>query len=229
MPQSTRTDVRLVPLEEANLGGMAHGDTADVFARWLRSEMPRRGYKLGPRAGGITRLAARTGLGKASISRFVHGQAVPDVTVLRAIGGALGIPLGEMLVHAGLARREEIGEAESTGVPHLQIGRPGDPNPWEVFPDFGDSTADPDRSYEIDIWRDLDRPWQERAADIEAIRDGIGGIRNKWERVYWFSRELADAPREFRLSAIRGLREAEQELHDRQNPPRNDQAHRKGA
>lgn len=71
---------------------------------WLRREMPRRGYPLaGHRAGGMTRLAADTGISQATMSRMLSGQGEPSVDSLRKIGDLWGYTLQEMMVHAGLA------------------------------------------------------------------------------------------------------------------------------
>src|SRR5437879_7687229 len=74
------------------------------LSRWLRQEMPRRGYPLeGHRAGGITRLAADTGISQATMSRMLNSQGEPSVDSLRKIGSLWGYTLQEMMVFAGLA------------------------------------------------------------------------------------------------------------------------------
>ncbi len=83
--------------------------TETVLARWLRNEMPRRGYALdGPRAGGISRLAQDTGISQAAMSRMVNGQQEPTIGILRKLGSLFGIPLGQMMVNAGLAGPDEM-------------------------------------------------------------------------------------------------------------------------
>ncbi|GAA3958531.1 hypothetical protein GCM10023085_46180 [Actinomadura viridis] len=90
-----------------------------ALSRWLQKEMPRQGYPLvGHKAGGITRLAEAAGIPQASMSRLVNGRVEPSIDNLRKIGRVLGYQLSDMLVHAGLATREEV---TSTGTP--------DPNP----------------------------------------------------------------------------------------------------
>jgi len=74
------------------------------LSRWLRQEMPRRGYPLeGHRAGGITRLATDTGISQATMSRMVNGQGEPSIDSLRKIGNLWGFGLQEMMIFAGLA------------------------------------------------------------------------------------------------------------------------------
>jgi transcriptional regulator with XRE-family HTH domain len=66
--------------------------------------MPRRGYPLeGHRAGGITRLAADTGISQATMSRMVNGLGEPSVDSLRKIGNLWSYTLQEMMVFAGFA------------------------------------------------------------------------------------------------------------------------------
>lgn len=79
------------------------------LALWLRTEMPRRGYPIeGQRAGGITRLADNAGISRASMSRIVAGRAEASIEALRKIGHVLGYTLGDMLVHAGYADRDDL-------------------------------------------------------------------------------------------------------------------------
>lgn len=74
-----------------------------ALSRWLADELPRRGYPLGPRAGGIARFAADAGLSPATASRTVNGKQEPSTDTLRKIGKLWGIPFTEMLVLAGQA------------------------------------------------------------------------------------------------------------------------------
>jgi transcriptional regulator with XRE-family HTH domain len=70
--------------------------------------MPRRGYPLeGHRAGGITRLAADTGISQATMSRMVNGQGEPSIDSLRKIGDLWGYTLQEMMVFAGFAEASD--------------------------------------------------------------------------------------------------------------------------
>jgi len=80
-----------------------------AISRWLQDEMPRRGYPLGGRrSGGISRLAEDAGIPQASMSRIVNGGAEPSLDALRKIGRALGVPLNEMLIHAGQAEESDF-------------------------------------------------------------------------------------------------------------------------
>jgi len=81
------------------------------FGLWLREEMLRQGYEVdGPRAGGRTLLAKKSGISLSIISRILNDDRVPDLPALRAIGKALGYGLGQMMVFAGLAEPGELPE-----------------------------------------------------------------------------------------------------------------------
>lgn len=103
-----------------------------ALARWLTEELPRRGYPLGPRAGGIARFAADTGLSPATASRTVNGKQEPSTDTLRRIGKLWGIPFTEMLEFAGLIEPEERAAHEakadhpSRSLPQIR------PDDWRV-------------------------------------------------------------------------------------------------
>lgn len=87
--------------------------------------MPRRGYPLeGPRAGGMTRLAADAGISQATMSRLLSGRGEPSYDSLRKIGALWGYTLHQMMVFAGITEPDEQGaradqpasEPASTGV-----------------------------------------------------------------------------------------------------------------
>lgn len=145
--------------------------TGTALSRWLRAEMPRRGYPIeGPRAGGISRLAQDAGISQANMSRLVNGAGEPNIDTLRKIGEVFKVPLGEMMVHAGLAERGEI-EAPRRGslddfLPGLEamIERLKDePEPAEPPGGFRDDA-------ERDIWGLWRIPWPKRYAAILAGR-----------------------------------------------------------
>ena len=97
------------------------------LSRWLHREMPRHGYPLeGHRAGGITRLAADTGISQATMSRMVNGLSEPSVDSLRKIGNLWGYTLQEMMVFAGLA--ESDSRQPAAHVSQVQVETP-EPTP----------------------------------------------------------------------------------------------------
>lgn len=98
---------------------MLIGMAETPISRWLREEMPRRGYPLeGPRAGGISRLADDADISRASLSRVVAGQAELSIEALRKIGAVFKISLPTMMRHAGLLDPDEIEQAG------LELGTP---------------------------------------------------------------------------------------------------------
>lgn len=110
-------------------------DTA--FARWLRRQMPKRGYPIdGPRAGGATRLAEDANIGQATMSRLLNGRQEPTVETLRKIGDLWGYSLPQMMIFAGLTTVEEIAKVQARSAPPIQVT--GDTAPPE-------STVDPYR------------------------------------------------------------------------------------
>lgn len=79
------------------------------FSDWLRKEMRRRGWEPdGTRSGGRTALAAQSGVHISVISRALNEGRTPDLDSLRLLGQAFGYNLGEMLVFAGRAERDEL-------------------------------------------------------------------------------------------------------------------------
>ncbi|WP_399087967.1 helix-turn-helix domain-containing protein [Streptomyces sp. BBFR2] len=78
------------------------------FAAWLREELIHRGYDLSARGGGQTKFAERSGIGRATISRLLSGTGSPDTRSLGLLATALGLPLGEVLVRAGILDRSEL-------------------------------------------------------------------------------------------------------------------------
>ncbi|MFB6846243.1 helix-turn-helix domain-containing protein [Streptomyces sp. NPDC056373] len=98
---------------------------AQTFADWLREQLTRRGYDLSARGGGQTRFAEESGIGRATVSRMLGGQGTQhDTRILGQLAAALRVPLGEVLVRAGVATDEELG----------RIANP-DPGPRPITPE----------------------------------------------------------------------------------------------
>ncbi|MGW9041217.1 helix-turn-helix domain-containing protein [Streptomyces lydicus] len=81
---------------------------AQQFADWLRDQLTRRGYDLRPKGGGQTRFAKDSGIGGATISRILSGQGATDTAVLAKLASSLHLPLGEVLVRAGILDETEL-------------------------------------------------------------------------------------------------------------------------
>lgn len=82
--------------------------SAQQLATWLREQLTRRGYDLSPRGGGQTRFAEDSGIGRATISRMLGGHGATDTRVLGQLAAALEVPLGEVLVRAGILDEREL-------------------------------------------------------------------------------------------------------------------------
>lgn len=86
--------------------------TARDFGDWLREQLTRRGYNLGMRGGGQSRFADDSGINRATVSRLLRGEHAPDVRTLQLLARALGLPLGEILVRAGIVTPDELGAVQ---------------------------------------------------------------------------------------------------------------------
>ncbi len=77
-------------------------DDYDGFAQWFREAMIRRGYSVdGPRAGGMTRLAADADISLSAVSKFVNGKMLPEVPTMVKLAAPLGVSIREMLLRTG--------------------------------------------------------------------------------------------------------------------------------
>lgn len=83
--------------------------TARAFAEWLHDQLTRRGYDLsGLRSGGKTAFAADSGISPSTVGRLLRGDSVTDTRVLGLLAAALHVPLGEVLVRAGILDEREL-------------------------------------------------------------------------------------------------------------------------
>lgn len=82
--------------------------TGQSFAQWLREQLEARGYDLGIRGGGQTRFAADSGISRPTVSRLLSGTAGHDVRSMQLLAEALRVPLGEILVRAGILDATEL-------------------------------------------------------------------------------------------------------------------------
>lgn len=135
------------------------------FGEWLREEMLRQGYEVdGPRAGGRTLLAKRSGISLSIVSRILGENRVPEVPALRAIGKTLGYTLGEMMVFAGLAEPEEL-PRPSAHVSQVQVTAPEPPEPGVRIERYDDSHL------RIGITVDTDVGMDEAIASLGELSD----------------------------------------------------------
>lgn len=99
-----------------------------AFAAWLRLHMETSGYATqgAPRPGGLSRLAADTGLSPSILSRALNAQSVPQTPAVLELARTLGASPTEALRAAGqhdLA--EELERTVAKGEAHLR--RQSDP------------------------------------------------------------------------------------------------------
>ncbi|GLZ34835.1 hypothetical protein Lesp02_70220 [Lentzea sp. NBRC 105346] len=71
-----------------------------TFGPYLKGHMDRKGWN-------ITQLGLEAGVSQAIISRWISGQTTPSVENLRPVAHAIGRPLLEVVVAAGILTPEE--------------------------------------------------------------------------------------------------------------------------
>ena len=82
---------------------------AAALANWLQQELTNRGYDIsGPRSGGKSAFAAASGISPSTVGRLLRGDNVTDTRVLALLAAALQVPLGEVLVRAGVLNENEL-------------------------------------------------------------------------------------------------------------------------
>ncbi|MBP0456218.1 helix-turn-helix domain-containing protein [Streptomyces montanisoli] len=89
----------------------SNGDetATQTFATWLHDQLARRGYDLSrPRSGGKSSFAADSGISPSTVGRLLRGDNITDTRVLGLLAAALHVPLGEMLVRAGILDEREL-------------------------------------------------------------------------------------------------------------------------
>lgn len=80
-----------------------------AFAVWVKDQITRQGYDVsGLRSGGRSRFAEDSGISPASVGRLINSGDVKDIGVLTLLAQALRVPLGEVLVRAGILAESEL-------------------------------------------------------------------------------------------------------------------------
>lgn len=83
--------------------------THAAFATWVKEQITRQGYDVsGLRSGGRSRFAEDSGISPASVGRLINSGDVKDIKVLSLLAEALQIPLGVVLVRAGILQESEL-------------------------------------------------------------------------------------------------------------------------
>jgi transcriptional regulator with XRE-family HTH domain len=78
------------------------------FATWLHRQLTDRGYDLSQRGGGRSRFAEDSGISPSTVGRLLRGEGAKDIGTLTTLADALGLPLGDVLVEAGVLSRGEL-------------------------------------------------------------------------------------------------------------------------
>jgi transcriptional regulator with XRE-family HTH domain len=118
----------------------------------------------------VTALARATGVSHANLGRWLDDSATPSVDALRRVAPLLGVRLGDLMIRAGLATREELGT----------VGAPPPPGP---------ALKPVERSIRSRFARSTDR--EQRALE-GLLEDALA----MYDRVVG---EIQDAPREPRM------------------------------
>ncbi|MGW6566485.1 hypothetical protein [Streptomyces sp. NPDC054975] len=80
-----------------------------AFATWVKEQITALGYDVsGLRSGGRTRFAEDSGISAASVGRLINSGDVKDIKVLSLLAETLRVPLGEVLVRAGILEESEL-------------------------------------------------------------------------------------------------------------------------
>ncbi|GAA3237097.1 helix-turn-helix transcriptional regulator [Streptomyces lavendulae] len=82
--------------------------TPATFAAWLKEQLLRRGY---PERGGQKKFSTDSGISAATVSRLVRAEGEPDLRTLSTLAESLGVPLGEILVRAGVLTPADLAAA----------------------------------------------------------------------------------------------------------------------
>ncbi|MFD3829699.1 helix-turn-helix domain-containing protein [Streptomyces sp. NPDC058621] len=82
--------------------------TPKTFAAWLRDQLRRRNY---PERGGQKQFSTDSGISPATVSRLMRAEGEPDLRTLSALAESLNVPLGEILVRAGVLTSQDLAAA----------------------------------------------------------------------------------------------------------------------
>lgn len=174
--------------------------TETVFSKWLREEMPRRGYPVGgPRAGGISRLAVDAGISQANMSRIANGQQQPSLDALRKIGKVFGYEIIRMMTFAGLAD-DAAAESATIDRPRFTVHNGGGE-------DHGAHQSQPPVLTEQEFDRMLARG--------EEPPTPPGGFLNSDEKTIWAMGQPAD----WRWAGIKAIRERQRQYRPHEKDP----------
>lgn len=79
------------------------------FAQWLTQRLEELGYNLsGPRSGGRSAFAEKSGLSASTVTRLLRGEMPTDTRILRTLAEAIEVPYADVLVRAGVLTAAEL-------------------------------------------------------------------------------------------------------------------------
>ncbi|WP_432194753.1 helix-turn-helix domain-containing protein [Streptomyces sp. bgisy027] len=90
------------------------GEPSPDFKQWLHDQLTAHGFDLsGPRSGGRSRFAERSGISPSTVGRLLDGKRVTDMDVFTRLAEAISVPLGEVLVRAGILTEDQLAGVRS--------------------------------------------------------------------------------------------------------------------
>ncbi|MBT3157384.1 helix-turn-helix transcriptional regulator [Streptomyces sp. CHA1] len=99
----------------------AHADASTgsaEFGRWLTGRLESLGYNLsGPRSGGRSAFADRSGISPSTVTRLLRGEMPTDTRILRTLAEAIDVPYPEVLVRAGVLTPDELAAVQRPTAP----------------------------------------------------------------------------------------------------------------
>ncbi|UWM52104.1 helix-turn-helix transcriptional regulator [Streptomyces carpaticus] len=84
-----------------------------AFAAWFHRELTKRGYDLSKVGGGRAKFASAAGVSASTVGRLLRGEMTADVRILGQVATALGYPVGDVLVRAGVLSADELQAART--------------------------------------------------------------------------------------------------------------------
>ncbi|MEI5099032.1 helix-turn-helix transcriptional regulator [Streptomyces sp. PmtG] len=120
------------------------------FGPWLTQRLEALDYNLsGPRSGGRTAFAEKSGLSPSTVTRLLRGEMPTDTRILRTLAEAIDVPYPEVLVRAGVITPDELAAVQRP-VTHGRI------TPEQAADDLG--ITDPaERKVFVNMTRTLSR------------------------------------------------------------------------
>lgn len=83
--------------------------SAYEFSQWLTRRLEDLGYNLsGPRSGGRSAFAEKSGISASTVTRLLRGDMPTDTRILRTLAEAIDVPYPEVLVRAGVLTQDEL-------------------------------------------------------------------------------------------------------------------------